>query len=85
MLVAFGYSLVATVFPGLFPAEFTGDPGATGAGVVDVYYESAAVIVALVLLGQVLELRARTAGGRVRGLGCHGLGTPNPCRAAFGG
>ena len=58
VLVAFGYSLVATVAPGLFPAGFR-ETGAVG-----VYYESAAVIVALVLLGQLLELRAqaRTSG-----------------------
>jgi len=52
--VAYGYSLVAALAPGLFPAQFRG-PG----GDVAVYFEPAAVIVALVLLGQVLELRAR--------------------------
>ncbi len=51
---AYLYSLVATVAPGLFPDSLQGH-----AGTVPVYYESAAVIVALVLLGQVLELRAR--------------------------
>jgi Cu+-exporting ATPase len=56
--VAYVYSLIATLAPGIFPAAFRG-PG----GVVDVYYEAAAVIVALVLLGQVLELRARSQTG----------------------
>lgn len=51
---AFTYSVVATVVPGLFPAAFRGHGGG-----VDVYFEAAAVITALVLLGQVLELRAR--------------------------
>jgi Cu+-exporting ATPase len=51
---AYLYSLVATVAPGLFPASFQ-----TVHGNVPVYFESAAVIVVLVLLGQVLELRAR--------------------------
>ena len=52
--VAYAFSLVATVAPGLFPAAFRGHEGAVG-----VYFEAAAVIVVLVLLGQVLELRAR--------------------------
>lgn len=56
---AFIYSLVATIAPGLFPATFR-DHG----GMVPVYYEAAGVVVALVLLGQVLELRARAATGR---------------------
>jgi Cu+-exporting ATPase len=51
---AFGYSLVATLAPGLFPPAMRGHRG-----VVDVYFEAAAVITTLVLLGQVLELRAR--------------------------
>ncbi len=51
---AFGYSLVATLAPGLFPDRFRGH-----GVVVGVYFEAAAVIVTLVLLGQVLELRAR--------------------------
>jgi Cu+-exporting ATPase len=51
---AYLYSVVATVAPGIFPAAFRGPEGQ-----VDVYFEAAAVIVALVLLGQVLELRAR--------------------------
>jgi len=57
--VAYGYSLVAVLFPGVFPAQFR-----TMGGMVPVYFEAAAVIVALVLLGQVLELRARSATGR---------------------
>ncbi|WP_454883365.1 heavy metal translocating P-type ATPase [Sphingomonas oryzagri] len=55
---AFLYSLVATVAPGLFPATLRMH------GTVPVYYEAAGVVVALVLLGQVLELRARAATGR---------------------
>ena len=53
--VAYLYSLVASVAPGIFPPSFRG-PG----GEVAVYYEAAATIVTLVLLGQVLELRARS-------------------------
>lgn len=57
------YSLVATFAPGLFPAAFRRD------GVVAVYYEAAAVITVLVLLGQVLELRAREkTGSAIRAL-----------------
>lgn len=52
--VAYVYSLVATFFPGIFPDAFRHQ------GQVAVYYEAAAVIVTLVLLGQVLELRARS-------------------------
>ena len=52
--VAWVYSVVGTLAPGLFPAAFRG-PG----GAVAVYFEAAAVITVLVLLGQVLELRAR--------------------------
>ena len=52
--VAYGFSLVATFFPGLFPDAFRGHHGS-----VAVYYEAAAVITTLVLLGQVLELKAR--------------------------
>ncbi len=51
---AYLYSIVATLAPGLFPAGFRGPDGQ-----VDVYFEAAAVITALVLLGQVLEIRAR--------------------------
>ncbi|WP_406701424.1 copper-transporting P-type ATPase [Sphingomonas caeni] len=57
--VSFGYSVVATVFPGLFPPALR-----TMGGMVAAYFEASAVIVALVLLGQVLELRARSATGR---------------------
>ncbi|WP_081856715.1 heavy metal translocating P-type ATPase [Sphingobium sp. DC-2] len=56
---AFLYSLVATVAPAVFPPAFRGH-----GGMVPVYYEAAGVVVALVLLGQVLELRARAATGR---------------------
>jgi Cu+-exporting ATPase len=56
--VAYVYSVVATVAPGIFPPSFRGEGGG-----VDVYFEAAAVIVALVLLGQVLELRARSRTG----------------------
>ena len=52
--IAWLYSIVGTVAPGIFPAEFRGPEGA-----VAVYFEAAAVITVLVLLGQVLELRAR--------------------------
>ncbi|MEA2918408.1 MAG: P-type Cu+ transporter [Bradyrhizobium sp.] len=54
--VAYDYSLVGTIAPGIFPATFRGLGGA-----VAVYFEAAAVITVLVLLGQVLELRAREA------------------------
>ncbi len=54
---AYGYSVIATLAPGLFPAAFRMD------GVVPVYYEAAAVITVLVLLGQVFELRARAGTG----------------------
>jgi Cu+-exporting ATPase len=56
--VAYGYSLVAALLPGLFPASFRGPEGT-----VAVYFEAAAVITTLVLLGQVLELRARSRTG----------------------
>jgi Cu+-exporting ATPase len=56
--VAYIYSVVATLFPGIFPGSFRG-PG----GVIAPYFEAAAVIVALVLLGQVLELKARSQTG----------------------
>ena len=61
---AFLYSVIATLAPGLFPASMADDHG-----LVPVYYEAAAVIVALVLVGQVLELRARErTGGAIRAL-----------------
>ena len=55
---AFLYSLVATLAPGIFPDTFKMH------GMVPVYYEAAGVVVALVLLGQVLELRARASTGK---------------------
>ena len=61
---AYLYSLVATFAPGVFPTGFRGMDGT-----VAVYYEAAAVITVLVLLGQVLELRAREqTGGAIRAL-----------------
>jgi P-type Cu+ transporter len=54
--VAYVYSLIGTIVPHAFPATFRGHEGA-----VAVYFEAAAVITVLVLLGQVLELRAREA------------------------
>jgi len=57
--VAYIYSLVATVVPGAFPPSLH-----TMGGLVPVYFEAAAVITTLVLLGQVLELRARFATGK---------------------
>lgn len=53
--IAWVYSVIGTVFPGIFPASVQNDMG-----VIPVYFEAAAVIIALVLLGQVLELRARS-------------------------
>jgi P-type Cu+ transporter len=53
--VAYGYSLFAAIFPNLFPDSFR-----AADGTVPVYFEAAAAITALVLLGQVLELRARS-------------------------
>lgn len=62
--VAYVYSVVATLAPGIFPEQFRGAEGEVG-----VYFEAAAVIVTLVLLGQVLELRAREqTGGAIRAL-----------------
>jgi Cu+-exporting ATPase len=61
---AYLYSLVATIAPGIFPATFRGHNG-----VVEVYFETSAIIVTLVLLGQVLELRARRrTGAAIRAL-----------------
>lgn len=61
---AYIYSVVATFAPAIFPVGFRGMAGAVG-----VYYEPAAVITVLVLLGQVLELRAREkTGGAIRSL-----------------
>ena len=62
--VAWAYSVVATLAPRLFPDALRGHDGAVG-----VYFEAAAVITVLVLLGQVLELRARErTGGAIRAL-----------------
>ena len=62
--VAWGYSMVATLAPGAFPAAFR-----TVHGAVPAYFEAAAVITVLVLLGQLLELRAReTTSGAIRAL-----------------
>jgi Cu+-exporting ATPase len=62
--VAYAYSVVAVLLPALFPAAFRDAEGA-----VAVYFEAAAVITVLVLLGQVLELRARAAtSGAIRAL-----------------
>jgi P-type Cu+ transporter len=55
--VAYTYSVIAKLVPGIFPASFRED------GVVPVYFEAAAAITTLVLLGQVLELRARSRTG----------------------
>jgi len=62
--VAWAYSVVATLAPGVFPAAFRGHEGSVAA-----YFEAAAVITVLVLLGQVLELRAREqTSGAIRAL-----------------
>ena len=62
--VAYAFSVIATVAPGVLPAHFRGHGGG-----VDVYFEPAAVITTLALLGQVLELRARSrAGAAIRAL-----------------
>ncbi|MFB6417531.1 MULTISPECIES: heavy metal translocating P-type ATPase [Bradyrhizobium] len=62
--VAYVYSIIGTLAPQIFPATFRGHEGA-----VAVYFEAAAVITVLVLLGQVLELRARDAtSGAIRAL-----------------
>lgn len=62
--IAFLYSVVATFLPGLFP-----DMLKNHAGVMPVYYEAAAVIIVLVLVGQILELRARErTGNAIRAL-----------------
>ncbi|OFE15570.1 copper-translocating P-type ATPase [Humibacillus sp. DSM 29435] len=74
--VAWTYSVIATVAPGIFPASFRNIDGsgagmsdAMAVGTVDVYFEAAAVITVLVLLGQVLELRAREqTSGAIRAL-----------------
>ncbi len=61
---AYGYSVAATVIPGLFPPSFRAEGGE-----IALYYEPAVVIIALVLLGQVMELRARSqTGSAIRAL-----------------
>ncbi|MDH6158056.1 MULTISPECIES: heavy metal translocating P-type ATPase [unclassified Janthinobacterium] len=54
VMAAYGYSVVATIAPGFFPPTFAAH------GRIGVYFEAAAVIVSLTLLGQILELRARS-------------------------
>ncbi|MBF5082978.1 heavy metal translocating P-type ATPase [Quadrisphaera sp. INWT6] len=74
--VAWLYSVVATVAPGAFPPALRGDHGTP-----DTYFEPAAVVVALVLVGQVLELRARErTSGAVRAL--LGLAPPTALRVS---
>ena len=66
--VAYVFSLIATIFPGIFPASFSGTNNGMN-GAPPVYFEAAAAIVTLVLLGQVLELRARSrTGAAIRAL-----------------
>jgi Cu+-exporting ATPase len=63
------YSVVAVLAPGLFPADLRGHGMAGRGGTVPVYFEAAAVITVLALLGQVLELRARErTSGAIRAL-----------------
>jgi Cu+-exporting ATPase len=57
--IAYAYSVVATIAPGIFPQSLR-----TMGGAVPVYFEVAAVITALIFVGQVLEIRARTATGK---------------------
>ncbi len=62
--VAWIYSMIATLAPSIFPAGIRGPEGA-----VAVYFEAASVITVLVLLGQILELRAReSTSGAIRAL-----------------
>ncbi|MBK9295093.1 MAG: copper-translocating P-type ATPase [Oligoflexia bacterium] len=64
-LVAYAYSIVATLFPWLFPEGFRN----AHTGEVGVYFEASAAIITLVLLGQVLELKARSqTSGAIKGL-----------------
>ncbi len=61
---AYGFSVIATIAPGLFPPAFR-----NADGVVPVYFEAAAVIIALVFLGQIMELKARErTGSAIRAL-----------------
>ena len=66
--VAYLYSVIATIVPDIFPGSFRSETGE-----VAVYFEAAAVIVTLVLLGQVMELRARS------NTGVADQGTSRPC------
>ncbi len=62
--VSFIYSVIAVLLPNIFPAQLKGSNG-----IVPVYFEAAAVIIVLVLLGQILELRAREkTGGAIKAL-----------------
>jgi Cu+-exporting ATPase len=62
--VSYIFSVVGTILPGIFPASFRGEDGEVG-----VYFEAAAAITTLVLLGQVMELRARSqTGAAIRAL-----------------
>jgi len=62
--VSYVFSVVGTILPGIFPASFRGEDGEVG-----VYFEAAAAITTLVLLGQVMELRARSqTGAAIRAL-----------------
>jgi Cu+-exporting ATPase len=77
--IAWAYSLAAVLVPGVFPSSFRGHDGA-----VERYFESAAVIVTLVLMGQVLELRARQrTSGAIKAL--LGLAPKTARRLAAGG
>jgi YHS domain-containing protein len=98
--VAYLYSLIAELFPAMFPASFRSELGE-----VPVYFEAAAVIVTLILLGHVLELKARCGigfwapgaavvwasggswGGQCLSLGLYvrGMGAPRGAPAAGGG
>jgi Cu+-exporting ATPase len=77
--VAYGYSLVAALVPGVFPVQFLAHDGT-----VATYFEAAGVIVTLILLGQVLELRARSqTGAAIRKL--LGMAATSARRIAAGG
>ncbi|MDR1728699.1 MAG: heavy metal translocating P-type ATPase [Acidobacteriota bacterium] len=66
---AYAYSVVATALPGVLPQSFHAHRGMGGAGAPPVYFEAAAVITTLVLLGQILELGARAkTGAAIRSL-----------------
>jgi Cu+-exporting ATPase len=81
--VAYLYSLVATIWPEIFPASFR-----SAEGDVAVYFEAAAVITTLVLMGQVMESRARsqTAGKSVpQRMEPHGIARAQPDRQSHSG